>query len=273
MNLRGTPLQFEAKQIVAMNAALAPIWITGVIAPFFSARAREARFLAIAFVVTIAAFFAAGGKDYYVMGAYPTMFAVGAVVCATWKRWIRAAMIGGALALAIIQAPIVLPILDPPVLAKYMDATHLRPPPVERQSLGAPLTHLFSDQMGWRNLEKQVASVYRSLTPQERSHTAIIAENYGEAAAIDVYGHEDGLPPAICTQYAYYFWGTHGYDGSVNIIVKGNLRRIQGECATTEVVGQFSAPYAMPYEKGPIFVCRGLRDPLDQLWLRFRQRF
>jgi hypothetical protein len=27
----------------------------------------------------------------------------------------------------------------------------------------------------------------------------------------------------------------------------------------------------MPYENGPIILCHGLRQPLDQVWYRFRR--
>jgi hypothetical protein len=36
--------------------------------------------------------------------------------------------------------------------------------------------------------------------------TAILAADYGEAAALDVYGERDGLPPALCGQNQYFLW-------------------------------------------------------------------
>ena len=161
--------------------------------------------------------------------------------------------------------------LDPPVLAAYLDRSHLRPSPNEREAIGAPLTQLFSDELGWRQLEKQVAQVYRSLPPEEQSHAAILAMNYGEAAAIDVYGREDGLPAAICGQLQYYFWGTRGHDGSVIIQINGDPARLANACEKSEVLAQFGGPYVMPYENGPIILCHGLRRPLDELWPRFRR--
>jgi hypothetical protein len=54
-----------------------------------------------------------------------------------------------------------------------------------------------------RDLEQQVAAVYRSLSENERRQTAIIASNYGEAAAIDVYDRSDGLP-ALSGENQYF---------------------------------------------------------------------
>jgi hypothetical protein len=270
-NFTGRPLGFMIRQILAMNFALAPLWIAGIIAPFVSPRLRDARFLAIAFIATTAIIIGSHGKDYYLAPAYPTMFAAGAVVCAGINRWRRRAWIAAMIVLSIPIAPIVLPILDPPALANYLNHSHLRPRPVEREGIGAPLTQVFSDEMGWRQMEKQVATVYRSLPPEDRARAAILAWNYGEASALDVYGRDDGLPAPICGQLQYYLWGTRGHDGSVIIQVNGDPNLMARACEKSEVVGQFGSPYVMPYENGPIILCHGLRQPLDQVWYRFRR--
>lgn len=71
-------------------------------------------------------------------------------------------------------------------------------------------------------MERKVAAIYRSLPPEEQAHTAIVTTNYGEAAALDVYGVADGLPPALCGQNQYFLWGDHGYDGRVIIHINGD---------------------------------------------------
>jgi hypothetical protein len=270
-NFTGTPLRFEIKQIIAMNFLLAPLWLSGVIAPFVVDRLRSARFLSIAFIAATAIIIGSHGKDYYLAPAYPTMFAVGAIVCATIPRWLRTLWFAGAIAMTAWALPVVLPILNPPALAAFLQAHHLRPSPNEREAIGAPLTQVFSDELGWREMEQQVAAVYHSLPPEERSRAAIMASNYGEAAAIDVYGPDDGLPPALCGQLQYFFWGPRGYDGSVIIEINGHPEVWQEACRSAEVAGHFGGPYVMPYENGPIILCRGLRQPLDQVWNRFKR--
>jgi hypothetical protein len=270
-NLTGSPLRFEIGQIFAMNWLMAPLWITGVIAPAFYERLKPARFLSIAFVFTTAMIIYSHGKSYYLIPAYPTMFAVGAVACEELGRVLRAAWFAAAFIMTLPILPVMLPILDPATLARYLDRTHLRPRPVEVEGIGAPLTQLFSDELGWRDVEKQVANAYHALPPEDRSRAAIMAQDYGEAAAIDVYGREDGLPPAICGQLQYYFWGPRGYDGSVIIHVNGDPDRWGEICAESKVVGGFGVPYAMHYENGPIILCRGLRRPLPEIWDRFER--
>lgn len=270
-NLTGTPLRFEIGQIFAMGWPMAPLWIAGVIAPFFVERLKPARFLSIAFIIATAIIIYSRGKGYYLAPAYPTMFAAGAVACEQLIAWMRALWFWLAFALAIPILPVVLPILDPPALAHYLDKSHLRPRPVEVEGIGAPLTHIFSDEVGWRAMEQQVAAVYRALPPEDRARAAVMTANYGEAAALDVYGRADGLPPALCGQLQYYFWGPRGYDGSVIIQVNGDPDAWITICRESKVVGSFGAPYTMPYENGPIILCRGLHPPLPEMWNRFKR--
>jgi hypothetical protein len=271
-NLTGTPFRFVATQILEMNALLCPLWITGAIAPFFWPRLKSARFLSLGFLALGVSFFMGHGKDYYLFPVYPTMFAVGAVAWANLVPWLRNTWWIAATAVSLVLAPIMLPLLDPAALARYLQWTHLAPQPEEVAAVGAPLTQIFSDELGWRALEKQVAQVYRSLGPEERDHAAILTTNYGEAAALEVYGRQDGLPPVLCAQNQYFLWGAHGADEKVIIHVNGDPARWRRACESVEIAGNFGAPYVMPYEnERPIFLCRGLRRPLSEVWERLKR--
>jgi 4-amino-4-deoxy-L-arabinose transferase-like glycosyltransferase len=271
-NFTGTPLQFEIMQAFAMNVILTPLWLTGLIAPFASARLRPARFLAIAYVAAAAIDIAARGKDYYLFPAYPALFAIGAAACANLSKFFSIPWMVLATTATAAIAPIVLPLLPPPALAAYLDKYHLHPKPDERAAVGAPLTQVFSDELGWRDLEKSVAAIYRALPPDEQARAAIVASNYGEAAAIDVYGAADHLPPALSGQDQYYLWGPRGYDGNVTIHINGDPERWRPNCQSLTMAGTFGAPYVMPYENDrPIFICRGIRVPLTEAWHVFKR--
>jgi hypothetical protein len=82
----------------------------------------------------------------------------------------------------VLLAPIMLPLLDPAALARYLEWTHLAPPPEEVAAVGAPLTQILSHELGWRALEKQVAQVYRSLEPEERADEKVIIHVNGDPA-------------------------------------------------------------------------------------------
>jgi hypothetical protein len=200
------------------------------------------------------------------------LFAVGAVACARLGTWLTAGWMVLAAAAAAPIAPVVLPILDPPALAAYLDRLHLHPAPDEQAAVGAPLTQVYSDELGWRAMERSVATVFRALPAEDQRRAAIVASNYGEAAAIDVYGAADHLPPALSGQDQYYFWGPRGYDGSVLIHINGDPERWRPNCASLDIAGRFGAPYVMPYENDrPIFICRGLRVPLQAAWDHFKR--
>ena len=120
-NFTGTPLIFTIDQIFAINFLLAPLWIAGIVVPFVAKRLAAFRFLSIAFVATAVLVIATHGKSYYMAGAYPTMFALGAAACTNLPRvlvgiWAVLAAANGALSL-----PLVLPVLPPAKLERMLD--------------------------------------------------------------------------------------------------------------------------------------------------------
>jgi hypothetical protein len=118
---------------------------------------------------------------------------------------------------------------------------------------------------GWPQLERQVAGVYRSLPAAERTPAAIYAHNFGEAAAIDLYGAADHLPAALSGNNNYWLWGTHGYSGIVVVDVNG--RELLPYYRSVKFTGTFYNPVGMPYENNlPIWILREPKVPLWQIW-------
>ncbi len=268
-NFIGSPLQFTIGQIFYVNALLAPLWITGIVAPFASSRLARFRFLSIAFVVTALIILITHGKSYYMAGAYPTMLALGAAACTTLPVTLVALWAAIAAANGVVALPFVLPVLPPDKLEHMLDRMG-RPPAMERAGIGAPLMQVFSDEFGWRDVARSVEDVYNALPPADRAKTAIFASNYGEASAIDVYGSH--LPPALSGNNQYYLWGPRGYDGSVVIGVDVTAADWSTICDSVKPIARFgTSPYAMPYEVNrPIVLCRGMHPPLPQQWPRFK---
>jgi hypothetical protein len=269
-NFTGSPPAFVLEQILSVNMLLAPLWVAGIIAPFVSSRLAPFRFLAVTFVVTALFILITHGKMYYMAGAYPTMFAVGAAACTMLPRvlvavWAVLAAANGALSL-----PLVLPVLPPQRLEHMIDQMSPRPKPVEAAGIGAPLMQMLSDQFGWRELARDVNDAYGALPAADRATAAIFASNYGEAAALDVYGQH--LPPALSGNNQYYLWGPRGYDGSVVLAINVDPAQWSTICNSVRVVGRFgTSPYAMPYERNrPIVLCRGMHPPLSALWPTFK---
>jgi 4-amino-4-deoxy-L-arabinose transferase-like glycosyltransferase len=269
-NFTGSPLYFTIDQILSVNMLLAPLWITAIVAPFVSRRLAEFRFLSIAFVAMAVFILISHGKSYYLAGAYPTMFALGAAACARVPRWLVALWALLIAANGAFSLPLVLPVLPPDRLKAMMDNMHPRPRPVEAAGVGAPLMQMLSDEFGWQGLARDVEDAYGALPPADRAKAAIFASNYGEAAAIDYYGY--GLPPALSGNNNYYLWGPRGYDGSVVLAVNVDPAQWSRICDSVRVVGTFGTSlYAMPYERDrPIVLCRGMHPTLPQLWPVFK---
>jgi hypothetical protein len=262
------PVAFVVNQIQVMNPVLAPLWLAGLVAPFVDRRLAPWRFASLAFVMTYALMMAMHAKDYYLVPAYAAMFAIGGAAVEAWirSRTKRTIYLAASVGLSAIAAPVALPILDPPVLLAYMKAIHANPTPTETRGQ-SPLPQEFADMIGWRTYVKQVAEVYRALPPEDQARAALLTSNYGEAAAIDLYGPAEGLPPAISGHNQYWYWGPRGHDGSVVLRINGDERRWRPLCDSLVVGGRFGAPLVMPYENdAPILVCRGMKTPLPDLW-------
>ncbi|HEY6306815.1 MAG TPA: hypothetical protein VI488_10215 [Candidatus Angelobacter sp.] len=50
------------------------------------------------------------------------------------------------------------------------------------------------EEIGWPELVETVAGIRDSLPPQDRTRLGVLAGNYGEAGALNLYGPKYGLP-------------------------------------------------------------------------------
>jgi hypothetical protein len=126
----------------------------------------------------------------------------------------------------------------------------------------------FADQHGWPEMASQVAAVYNALSPADRAKAVFLGVDYGEAAAIDIFGRPLGLPTAISGHNNYYLWGSQGHDGSVLIVLGpywgAFFRR------TVESRSRARSTTAMPYETGPIYVLHDPKVPFSVIWPRLK---
>ena len=258
---------FPLQQIMVMSPLLSIVWLIGL---WWLLKQPRTRFLGIAYIALILMMWALDAKAYYPAAVYPVLLAAGAVPIERWTgvryRW-RIAILAVIAAFAIPSAPFVMPVLPLSVYLKYQVALgnlfHLHFH-VEKAGNGVPIQY-YSDMTGWPQMERQVAAVYRSLPPADRAKAAIYAHNFGEAAAVDLYGARDRLPPVLSGNNNYWIWGTHGYGGSVVIDLNGpelipNFRRVQ-RAAT------YYNPLGVPYENDvPIWVLRSPKRTLSAIW-------
>jgi hypothetical protein len=116
-----------------------------------------------------------------------------------------------------------------------------------------------------------VAGVYAAVSPEERAQAVIYAQNYGEAAALEFFGAQYGLPPVISGHNEYFLRGTRGRSGDVLIDVNGDCGQKLQLYRSSTVAATFTHPYVMPYEDQlPIVICRGIKRPLAEIWPKIK---
>lgn len=267
------PIAFFVDQVQIMNPILFPLWLGGLVWLFLGREGRRFRVLGIVYIVLLAAFIALRGKNYYLASIYPVLFSAGAIglekiTAARWKwsRLVYALLVVGS---TIILAPTVSPILSPEQFVAYQKKLGFEPPKAENQPTG-PLPQYFADEFGWENIARETARVYNSLSPEEQARTAIFANSYGQAGAIDFFGPRLGLPKSICNHQSYWLWGPRDYDGSIVIVLGSDGTGDREHFQSVEPAGRVEHPYSRRDEHFDIFLCRGLTGDLHQFWPRMK---
>jgi 4-amino-4-deoxy-L-arabinose transferase-like glycosyltransferase len=269
-NVDLTPLAFLGQEILAMLPMSAPVWLAGLWFFFFRREGKPFRALGWAWLATAALILALNPRTYYLFPAFPMLFAGGGVLWERWLagprvQWIKPAYAVLIVLMAAVLAPTMVPVLPVETYIRYSAATHLQQPRVERHKLG-PLPQLFADQFGWEEMVATVARVYNGLPADVRARTAIYAQNYGQAGAVDLFGPRYGLPKAICGHQNYFLWGPRDYTGESVIVMEGRQEDLEKRFEVVRKVARVEHPYSMPYEHFDVFYCRGLRSPLKHLW-------
>jgi hypothetical protein len=273
-NLELSPLAFFGQQVLLLGPIAALVGIIGLWACVRRPQFSLFRALPVVYILLFAYFDLAHGKAYYMASVYPTLFAAGAVAIEARLRGALARTVP-ALAIAIsgiILTPLAVPVLSEARYIAYASALGLNPAATgaERLKIG-PLPQHFADMHGWQAMAEKVAAIYHALPPEDRAQAVFFGHNYGESAAIDVFGPSFGLPPAIGGHNNYWLWGPQGRDGSVMIVVGGERADYEEKFHSVAVEGETDDPYAMPSETNqPIYVLRGLHPPLAELWPKLK---
>jgi hypothetical protein len=268
---------FVFGNVMMTGPLLVPIAIAGLVF-YFSRFGGEFRVLGISFVVTVAVVILSEGKVYYVLPAYPALLAGGAAMIgklAEMRRWswqkpvILSLLVGSGVALA----PGALPVLSPEDLVRYQDLIRFRGLKFEKVD-GGEIPSYLASMIGWENLVQTVARAYQDLPPEERGKTAILANSYAQAGAIDLLGPRLGLPKAISGHESYALWGPGDQSGE-QVISVGIPARVMGHYyGDVEQVGVAHTKYAQPHENDvPVLLCRGPKGgrTLREIWPEFRR--
>jgi hypothetical protein len=296
------PLAFVADQAMIMNPILFPLWIAGLAWLFFGTKSEPGvvatgslhsnrnpyTIFAWAYLVMLIAFIVLKGKNYYLAPVYPILFAAGSIAFERLTRrdtddsntgtagvslarrarslhWLRYAYTIAMILVGLALAPLTIPVLSPEGYIRYQRMLGFEPPRAENLNTG-PLPQHFADEFGWEDMAREVAKVYNSLPAEERAQTAIFANSYGQAGAIDFFGAKYGLPKAISNHQNYWYWGPRNYTGSTVIVLGSDGEGDRKHFVTVDEPAHTYHPYSRRDEHFPILVCRGLNQNLQTLW-------
>jgi hypothetical protein len=271
-----SPLMYLAQQVLMMNPASFPFWFGGLLFYFFSRDAKNYRALGWTFVITIALFMITRGKDYYSAPVYVIVLAAGATATERLlERSPRRLLLRTAcfvwLALGVLPLmPLVLPVLPIDTFLRYQSRLPFEVPKTETSFVGEALPQYYADEFPWPGLVAEVARVYHSLTPDEQKRVAIYGNNYGQAAAVDFFGPQYGLPKAISGHQNYFLWGPRHYTGDIMIIMGEEVDEAGDDFESCTVAAALNNPYAYRYENRPILLCRSLKWNLQAEWSRVK---
>ena len=243
----GAALAFVPLQVALLGVLGAPLAIAGLV---WLLRGRF-RALGAAAIALAALFLLSSGKPYYAATVYPLLLAGGAVAVETGRVFrILTARRAAILAVAggLIFAPFLLPLVPERSADRLADAN---------EDAGS--------QIGWERVVAQIARARDTLPPGVRDDAAVVAANYGEAGAVDLFGAAHGLPPAHGTLNSYWWWGPPE-DGRAVVMVGYEPQWLADVCEDARLALRLDPGVPTEEQGAPVSVCTRLRAPWSQLW-------
>jgi 4-amino-4-deoxy-L-arabinose transferase-like glycosyltransferase len=256
---------FKYQFIACINPVTVPLWLAGLAYFFFGTEGKRYRMLAWAYIITFAIYVFAQGRFYYLAPTYPMLLAAGAVVeerwvaslARIWSRTVRVATFAALAAGLLFAIGLTVPIfaVDSP------------------RNFTLRISDDLKEEVGWQELVETVSRVRDNLSPQERANFAILAANYGEVGAINLYGPAYGLPQAISGVNTVWYRG-YGNPAPQTLIVIGLSQHfVQNNFNSCRLAGHITNCYGILNEETKyhpdIYVCGPPKDGWEVWWKDF----
>jgi 4-amino-4-deoxy-L-arabinose transferase-like glycosyltransferase len=243
------------------------LFLAGLYFTLFTREGKRFRMLAWMYAIPLAIFLIAKGRAYYLAAAYPMLYAAGSV----WleRKLSRASEVARSTIRAIVCVVLVADIV---VVAAV--AVPVAPAGSDWAKRAMALNEDFREEIGWPELVESIAQVRDSLPNEDRASLGILAVNYGEAGAVNLYGPQHGLPRAISGVNSFWQRGYGDPPPETLIVVGADLDDLQGEFASCHLAARVWNRLGVRNEETrghpSIFVCRQLLKPWPQFWRDFR---
>ncbi len=240
-------------QLLMPNPFMLPFWVAGLI---FYLRESKYRMIGWMYLFSVTIFFLMQGRGYYPAPTYVMLVAAGMTVFVESRpapRRLTRGWVSVSLGF-IIAGALTLPVA--PVNSTLWNISY-------------EVHDNFSEQLGWRELNEHVAEVYYALPANERSRAGILAGNYGEAGAIELYGAEYDLPQIISPVDSFWMQGAPAETIDVLVVVGYSKENVESFFTSCELAGEVSNQYGVLNDEArlkDILLCKGLRQPWSEMW-------
>jgi len=244
-----------------------PLWLAGLSFFLFAPGGRKFRMLAWMYLVPLALFLVARGRAYYLAAGYPMLYAGGSV----WgEQWLASARRGWtALARAVAWTGLAVDIVLVSAIAMPLAPVNSR-----WWNVASRIQGDFREEIGWPELVETVAAIRDSLPEADRARLGVMAGNYGEAGAINLYGPQFGLPRAISGINSFWQRGYGDPPPETLIVVGFSQGFVNENFASCRLAAHTWNRYGVKNEETgdypDIFVCRGLQKTWPEFWQGFR---
>jgi hypothetical protein len=124
----------------------------------------------------------------------------------------------------------------------------------------------FTEQIGWPEFIQTVSDIYGSLPEEEKTRAGILAAENDEAAALNLYGPQYGLPKAISGSDTFWMRGYGDPPPETLIIVGYEPAEVTSAFEQCEMAGTITNPYGVENDlRNPPSISSERRMPCE-LW-------
>ena len=243
-----------------------PLWLVGLYFYLVSPKGRPYRVLGWMYLISLALLVIAKGRGYYLGAAYPMLYAAGSV---QGEQWLASLRRSGAMAIRTLAWTALL--VDIVFMIALLPVGRINS---RWWAFASNVNGDLREEIGWEELTQTTAQIRDTLSDEDRAHLGILAGNYGEAGAINLYGERYGLPRAISGVNSFWARG-YGDPPPQTLIVLGISRGfLDKNFSSCQLAGhtwnRFGVKNEETEDHPDTFVCRGLRQSWPEFWKGFQ---
>jgi hypothetical protein len=215
---------------------------------------RGLRALALTPILVTAIFLLERGRAYYPLPADAVTVAAGAVALDRWLRpGSRRLLLAGGVALQLAVIALAGPIIVPFYSTSQLVSSSI-------WQIG-----YFKDEIGWPEMTAQVEQAWRGLPAADHANAAVLAHNYGEAAALQFYGR--GLPPILSGHLSWQYWHPRRLQQRFLLTVGYATTELSAMCTSFRPLARIDNRWHLGNEeRGRLIAACTLKHPLGSYW-------